>query len=276
MRFFIIILFIIILAYNSIFFQTNFALTVSQNSSEDWKKGKIQAVEILQKFDTENKLSLVPFLFRYELDYAVGFIYKKEGEEIGYALPTENNFFIECMISYPIKWKLDPFFSSSAKTQLIQSFRKYKDEKKPTAKFWDPITTQQSLGFAYDKKFDKSKILSRLGISLKQIRAEKHTKMTDDRTTKDITEAYKAETGIHYKTDFYCKLDSNLHYKTTLDMFGTFKDLEKWTVGWENELQIQVWKFFGVLLEIDIRYDENQFLRTQYKQSFRFGIVTRM
>lgn len=158
----------------------------------------------------------------------------------------------------------------------MQSFKKCGGDKKVTAEFWDPIISQQSLGFAYSHDFNKNEITSRLGISLKQIRAEDHTRMTDDRATKNIVEAYKAETGIHYKTDFYYKLDSNLDYNSTLDLFSDFRKLKKWTVDWENEFQIQVWKFFGVLVEMDVRYDEKQSFHTQYQQSLRFGIVTKM
>lgn len=77
--------------------QTNFALTLSQHSSEEWKKGKVQTMEILHKFDTKGKKELYIFKFDYSFKYAVGFIYKKEGEKNDYVLPTQMKYFSKAL-----------------------------------------------------------------------------------------------------------------------------------------------------------------------------------
>ena len=179
-------------------------------------------------------------------------------------------------MKYPLGWKLDPFFSASFTTQLTESFMMVKDEKTASAKFWDPVTSQQDWGFAYSYRQGRDNLESRIGFSLKQVRAHKYTRLTDDRKTKDIKERWKPESGISWKTNCTWQLDSLVTYRGTLDLFGTFEDMNKWTVAFRNEFQLKIWSIVAVTLKADIIYDEKACLRPQYTQALRIGAAAQM
>jgi len=66
--------------------------------------------------------------------------------------------------------------------------------------------------------------------------------MTDDFKTKDLKERYKQETGIKWKTDAKFDLDSNIAYRGTLDTFSSFENMLKWTVKFDNQINLKVFK----------------------------------
>lgn len=196
--------------------------------ADDWKQGKRQAFEVGHSLKTRQKLRLDTLEICFNVNYSFGLILEKnEKTEKEYWLPTSNDLFGETMLKYPAGWQLDPYFSASFRTQLTESFRLVKDKKTRTAKLWDPVTSQQALGFAYSDKSKSSDIIFRFGLSLKQIRADVHTAMTDDRKTLGIIENYKAESGIEIKASTTQKFGESVTYRGSLDLFGTIDDLEK-------------------------------------------------
>ena len=201
-------------------------------------------------------------------------VYKEELKiNTKYVIPTDNEIFGEAMIKYPMGWKIDPFVSSSIKTQLTESFIVNKGVTTATAKLWDPVTSMQSIGFTYSYLFNKSQITSRIGVSLKQIRANRFTQLTDDFKTPLIKEKYKAEMGIEFKTEATLQVNSSIRYFTILEFFGKYNNLDKITGKWQNELQVSLWKSLSLILKIDLAYDENQRAKLQYKENLRLGMV---
>lgn len=248
--------------------------SASQAVSDTWRTGKTQSLEFVSAMDLRERIKLDTFLLKIQCKYAAGMLYKKdERQNYEEIMPTENTIFGEGVLSYPIGWKLDPYFSASFCTQITTAFIMKKNIKESTAALWDPVTSIQSWGFEYNYRQSKDNLSSRLGISLKQIRSKKFTKVTDDRTTSEIKERWKAESGIQWKTDVILQLDSSTNYRGMIDLFGTFDDMTKWTVKWTNEFKIQVFGYIGILLLADIIYDEKQYFGTQYNQALRFGIV---
>ncbi len=70
--------------------------------------------------------------------------------------------------------------------------------------------------------------------------------------------------------DHLMPTDNNLFGEIVLKYplnFGTFEDMTKWTIDFDNEFQIKIWKWFGVLAKIKVFYDESKSLNTQYNQS---------
>ncbi|MFP4529625.1 MAG: hypothetical protein ACLFQX_13850 [Candidatus Kapaibacterium sp.] len=244
---------------------------------EDWKQGRRQALEVSSAFSSRQDFRIDTLVVEYEFKFNLGLILE-DGDDVpeGFVRPTDNAVCGEASLKYPVGWTLDPYVSASAQTQITESFRVAKSVPHRTAKLWDPITTQQSLGFAYSTKHGANNLTARLGFSLKQIRAKRHTALTDDRKTREITERYKAESGISFRTDARLQLDSAVNYTGKLDLFGTFDNPEVWVVKFENQFDIKVWKFLGILVELDIYYDESQSVNLQYNQNARFGIVAKI
>jgi len=177
----------ILLNINTIYPQTQLSLSFSQTAVEDWKQGKRQTFEINNSLDSKIKLSIDTLDCQLNIKYDIGLLLdKSEKNEKDFVLPTNNNLFGEIMLKYPMKWELDPYISASFRTQLTESFRISKNILVRTANFWDPVTSQQAIGFSYKHKLNRDFVNFRLGISTKQLGALNHTQMTDDRTTKDI------------------------------------------------------------------------------------------
>ncbi|MDA3844834.1 MAG: hypothetical protein PF588_10770 [Candidatus Kapabacteria bacterium] len=49
--------------------------------------------------------------------------------------------------------------------------------------------------------------------------------------------------------------------------------MQKWTIKWTNEVKIKIFVHIGILIKIDLFYDEKQAVYTQYKQTIRFGVI---
>ncbi len=187
-------------------------------------------------------------------------------------MPTDNEMFGELMVKYPLGFIVDPYFSVNAKTQITESFRVSKNEKLRTAHFRDPITTQQSLGFAFGWKENKDYFNAKIGMALKQIRADNYTSLTDDFKTKEI-EKYKHETGVSIRLEGYFTFDKKNSYKPMIDMFANYEELDIWSITFENELQFQLLEYFGLIIKFNFIYNEKQCLRTQFKESMKLGAI---
>ncbi len=255
--------------------QTRISLAASQTMADDWKRGEMRTIEMSNSFDTRQQFRIDTLRVSLSLKYAIGMIYEKNNSNsTTLIMPTDNILSGEAVLKYPVGWKLDPFFSASFNTQLTESFRKIKDKKQATAKLWDPVISMQSWGFAYlIKENGKDKLESRLGFSLKQIRTTQYPALADNRKTRNIVERYRAESGIKWKTESYVQLDSTTNYRSSLDLYSSFDDLAIWAITWDNEIQISIWEIFAIVLKVDVLYDETISFETQYKQSFRFGVV---
>ncbi|MCK5741791.1 MAG: hypothetical protein KAH48_06200, partial [Chlorobi bacterium] len=233
-----------------------------------------KTLEAASAMDFRERIHIDTLLLKIQFKYAAGMLYKKdEKNNRETAMPTDNRLFGEGVLTYPIGWKLDPFFSASFNTQITESFRMVGDNREATASLWDPVTSIQSWGFEYSRRKAKDNISSRIGFSLKQNRAFHYTKLTDDRETPDIKERWKTESGIQWKTDIVWQIDSSTNYRGMLDLYGTFDDMTKWTVKWTNEFKIKVYAHIGILAKLDLFYDEKQAVYTQYKQALRFGVI---
>ena len=254
---------------------TRFSLTFMQMMAEDWKQGKRQTFELSNSFDGKYDYKIDTLELDFRLKYNIGIIF--EDSEIApddFIRPTNNDFLLESGVTYPIGWTVNPFFSASAKSQITESFRINQKNPIRTAKFWDPITTQQNIGFAYTSKVEKNKILIKLGFALKQIRAYHHTATTDDRSTRDVVERYKAEAGISIRSETLYYLTENLTYRNKTDMFASYENLEVWTFKMENLFDVKVWKVVGISVGIDLNYNQDQSTKIQYNQKVSIGLIT--
>jgi hypothetical protein len=267
------LLILIFLLSSSVSAQTTMSLYASQASSENWKTGKKSFWEVGAAYDLRETGRIDTLILDLRIKIASGFRLEQNldlGKE--FIIPTDNELFGEAVLKYPLGWALDPFISASFDTQPTVSFRLAQDKLLMTGKFMDPITGTQAVGFAFKYSENKDFITSRIGFALKQFRADKFTKLTDDRKTTDIIETYKEETGLQWTTDSFFEIDSNFNYKATVDLFTTYESPEIWTVKWQNEFKSKVWRFLTVSLKLDLFYDEKQMKKLQFGQSLRLGV----
>jgi hypothetical protein len=267
----LVILLIVVSSFS--FSQSRFNLNVSQSYSDDWQTGKMHSVEISSNGDFRFKCKIDTLDASLNIRYAVGAAYDKPSDSANaYSRPTDNDLFTELVVKYPLGWKMDPYISFSGQTQIMEAFKYSRGNVIKTANFRDPVTTIESLGFAFGHSKGKEFVSSRIGLSLKQTRADKYTQMSDDPTTPLIKEKFKSETGIQWRTETLLLLDSAASYMGIFDFFASFGMIEKYTVKFQNEFQFFIWRFFGILIKFDFVYDEKQKKGLQLKQSIRFGV----
>ena len=269
------ILIILLFSNVCVFCNSNISLTFSQSSVEDWKQGRRERFEFNSTVNSRNEFSIDTFQIELNGRFNLGLV-MENGDKVlnGFVRPSRNSAFGEFVIKYPIGWSLNPFISTDVNTQITESFYVAKKPRR-TAKFWDPVTIKESAGFGYTYRKKRNYFDSKLGLSLKQVRADAHRAMSDDRTTPKIKEGYKTETGISFDTNARCQLDSNINYSSRLNLFSKFDKLETWTIKFENKFDFKVWKLFAFVFEVNIFYDERQMKKIQYTQSAQIGIVSR-
>jgi len=250
------------------------SLALAQNSIKDWKQGEISGFEFSNSVTFRSSFGFSPFILRFNFNYAAGIIYTNNKDiDSHYFMPTDNKLGGECVLVYPVGWKLDPCISAQFNTQLTRSFKYIRGKKISTASLWDPVTSIETFGLELSKANKGDYYTSRLGLSLKQIRASEFTMLTDDFKTRDVKERYKSQTGIQWSNNAKVAITESLTYRGTLSMFGAFEDLTKWTFKMTNKFEIKVFKAIGVTINFDLAYDERQLVGLQYKQNIRFGFI---
>jgi hypothetical protein len=254
----------------------NLSLFFSQSLNDDWKMGKYESFEISSNNDINLKLSFANnFTFETKNKISLGCKYETyENNPQNDILPTDNLIQSENTLKYLLGWKIDPYINFTANTQITESFRKSQNVKVATAKFRDPATTQEGFGFALSFfNNQKSKLEINTGFTTKQIRSEFYTILTDDKKTKEI-ERYKVEIGLQFKAEAFYQISDAISSKGKLDATLNMHNGNQLQANNDNELKIQIWKIFGILIKIELNYNEQISRKLQYKQSTKFGIIT--
>lgn len=257
-------------------FNINLAVFLSESSVDDWKTGAVHSLEFSNSSEFISIISYSNFYTNIKIKALSGVRYEYiEDKNFKDIIPTDNSITSEGTLKYKLGWKIDPFFTTTTNTQITESFKRQINTKIRTAKTRDPITLQHTLGFTYNIFKKKNQYIDAcIGLSLKQIRAEKYTLLTDDRTTRNIIERYKIENGIQIKVEANYKFAENIDYRGKLDLTTKYEDLEKWITNWENEFQIRIWKIFGISLKMDFYYNEQIKPKLFYKQNLKLGLIT--
>lgn len=256
----------------------NIAFYMSEVVSEDWKTGKIQTFELSSSGDLFEIIKLQRITSNIRFKYNIGAKYEYVNEETSkFVIPTDNSLYAEISTKYSAGWKLDPSYTVNTNTQVTEAFKKVKEGYQRTSKFSDPITYQHTFGFIYNAS---QKMPERIdigaGISIKQIKAEKYKLLTDDKKTKEYVENYKIESGIQFKTEVVKKLSENIEYKGKVEFLSTFDNLNSWVFNNENELQIKIWKIFGISIKLDFNYNDQIKPELFYKQNLKIGVITKI
>lgn len=248
-------------------------LSFAQAFSSNWVQGEENILTL--KFSTRSidERLLGPLKIRTTTQVAIGANYKDDSIAANTLRVSDNEIFGEGVFVYPIRWIADPYFSASIRTPITESFRYSGPNRFRTANFWDPVTSQQGMGFTYALTGRSGMFNTRIGMALQQIRAEHNTMLTDDYTTPKVVEAYSARSGIEFVNEAMLRGDSTVSYVGRLGLFGTFKDLNVWTVRWENETRFRIWKSIGLTWTFNVLHDIKQTRRTQFKQAILLGLI---
>lgn len=242
-------------------------LNLSQIALENWTQGGEDALAYTLYSHFGLDYHTDPLSFNNKLKLAYG--RTKLGSD-DYRT-TENEFFLENLVTYKAGWFADPYFSNTVRTTLTKGYDYSGDEAIQIADLFDPGYINQSIGLSY--KVSES-FSTRMGLGFQETIADKFaTKYSDDPDTDNEIETFKFDTGIESVSNLNLKLDDNLLYTSELRLFGTFDALDIWDVRWDNILTAQVTKLINVNLNVLLIYDVDQVAKTQLKEALQIGIT---
>lgn len=253
---------------------TGGTLTISQSSNYDILQGEKSSLDIKSSFRNTTNLTTSLLTLRTSLRAILGIQNEKnEANEESFLRATDNELFGEVILTVPLGFQIDPYISANFKTQLTESQRLQKQSLIRTSKFWDPVTSQQGLGFTYGLNGKVVCFTLRSGANFQQIRAEDHSELTDNPKTPTIKELYKATAGMEWVLESTIKLDSLITMRIRA---GTQKNIltnDAWNAQSDSELSVKVWKIIGVVLNLSANYNEQQTKRVQIRQSLQLGFL---
>lgn len=183
---------------------------------------------------------------------------------------TDNELYLESIISKVIAWEVDPYFSNTIRTSISTGFNYKVTPSQTIADFFDPGYITQSLGFLYSKS-DIFKF--RLGVAVQEVITNKFRQYSDDPDTKDKVEAFKLETGIESVTSTEYGFYENMVLKSSLRLFSRFESLDVWDVRWDNTIAAKVNNFINVNLSWLLIYEKAQSPKTQLKEALQLGFT---
>lgn len=183
---------------------------------------------------------------------------------------TDNELFLESVLSYNLGWAINPYFSNTIRTIIVKGYDYKKTPEVQIAAFFDPGYITQSLGFNYvrGKAFN-----TRLGVAIQETFTNSFRQYSDDPETAGEIESFKFETGIESSTESEFNIEENVLYQGKLRLFTRFNQLDVWDVRWDNVITAKISKYFNVNLNVLIIYEKQQSLRTQIKEALQLGIT---
>lgn len=244
-------------------------LNISQISFSNWAQGGDNSLAFTLTGEFSLKYKTEKWRFKNYLKTAFG------KTKLGDAdiRQTDNEIYLETVLSLNIGWAVDPFISNSVRTAITEGFDYSKVPAVKIADLFDPGYITQSIGFT----FDKSEIIqTRLGIAFQETFTNKLNQYSDDPDTKDKIEDFKFDTGMESVTDAKLKLDDNLLYTTKLRVFTRFQSLDVWDVRWDNTISAKVNSWLNVNLGVILIHEISQTRKTQLKEALQIGIVYRL
>lgn len=241
-------------------------LNLSQIALSNWSQGGDNSLS----FNLFGNFSFIYFSSPIRLDnnLKLSFGRTKIGSED--FRTSDNDFYLENVLSYKVDWVFKPFFSNSVRTVLANGYKYGADSTYKISAFFDPGYVTQSLGLLYDR----SKIFNtRLGIALQETFTNKFTQYSDDPDTPNKIEKFKLETGIESVSSLNYTIADNLFINSQLRLFTRFNQLDVWDVRWDNTLTAQVNKFVNVNLNVLVIYQKDQSPFTQLKEALQLGFT---
>lgn len=238
-------------------------LNLSQIALENWTSGGEDALAFTLYSNMGLDYHSAPLAFTNKLKVAFG--RTKLGSDD--FRTTDNEFFLENLLTYDAGWFANPYFSNTIRTAIAKGYDYSGDKAVAISNFFDPGYINQSIGLA-DKVTENFTI--RLGLGFQETITSDFRHYTDPENFEDT---FKFETGIESVSNLNLKLDENLLFTSELRLFSAFDALDVWDVRWDNVFVAQVTKLINVNLNILLVHDIDQTKKTQLKEALQIGIT---
>ena len=240
-------------------------INLSQVALSNWTQGGDNAVAI--SFLGTGGLKYYTMDWKFKNDLKIAYGRTKLGSQ-DYRT-TDNELYLESVLSYNIGWAVDPYVSNILRTSVGTGYDYKQDPIVATAGFFDPGYLTQSIGFTYNKL---ESFTTRLGFAVQETFTNKYTQYSDDPNTTAI-EKSKVETGLESVTTAEFSVQQNLLYKSNLRLFSRFESLDVWDVRWDNAFIAKLNDYLNVNLAVLLIYQKDQSPKTQVKEALQVGIT---
>lgn len=240
-------------------------LNISQVALSNWTQGGENAVAI--SFIGTGGLKYYSDSWRFKNDLKLAYGRTKLGSRD--FRTTDNELYLESVLSRYIGWAVDPYISNIVRTPISTGYKYDNDSATAIADFFDPGYLTQSVGFTYDKL---EKFTTRLGFAVQETFTRKYNQYADDPATLKI-EKTKVETGLESVTTAELTLQQNLLYKSNLRLFTRFEHMDIWDVRWDNAIVTKINDYINVNFAFLLIYQKDQSPKTQIKEALQLGLT---
>lgn len=181
---------------------------------------------------------------------------------------TDNEIFMDNLLSKKIGWIFSPYVSNTARTVIASGYAYEADTSFQISKFFDPGYLNQGIGLIYDKTENFS---ARFGLGFKETFTSDYNSYSDDPETTEI-EKFKFETGIEFVAKAQYPLTEIINLKSELFLFSTFSGIDIWDVRWDTTLMAKLTDLINVNINVLLIYDKDETVKTQLKEALQLGI----
>ncbi len=238
-------------------------LNISQITFENWTKGGENSLAWTITGDFELSYATEKWKFNNQLKAAYG---RTKLGDVDFRT-TDNELYLESVVSYIVGWPVDLFFSNTVRTQITKGYDYSVDPVQNISNLFDPGYLTQALGIVYNKK---EHFETRLGIALQEVVTNKFRQYSDPENLQD---KFLLETGIESVTSGEVTIDENMLLKSKLRLFSRFDSMDVWDVRWDNTITAQVNSWLNVNLGVLVIYEKAQSPKTQLKEALQLGIT---
>ena len=239
-------------------------LNLSQTALVNWSQGGSNSLAYSAYANLGATLKDHPWKWKNRLSIIYG---RTKLEDVGYRT-TENDIYLETVLSRNIGWAVDPFLSVTVRTAVTKGYDySVADTNIQIVDFFDPGYVSEAIGFTYDQN---KIITTRLGLAFQQTFANRFTNYTDDPETPEI-ETFKFDTGIESVTEVKYDFLENMTYYSFLRLFSRFTSLDVWDVRWDNIVTAKVNDYINVNFNVTLIHEISQTRKTQLRESLQLG-----
>ncbi|HWF44627.1 MAG TPA: DUF3078 domain-containing protein [Candidatus Kapabacteria bacterium] len=179
---------------------------------------------------------------------------------------TDDEINLQSVLTFKFGVHVNPYVSAALLTQFAPGYN-YPDTGAPVqvSNFFDPAYLRQSAGVGYklSEAFE-----TRLGVGLREIITHHYTQYTGDPSKK-----VKVQGGAESITDIQFEVDKNVLFRTKLDFFEPFEELDRPIMHAEATLIAKVSKIFSAELGALFISDPDVSPFMQIKEGLSIGIA---
>lgn len=236
-------------------------LNVSQIAFSNWTQGGANSLSWIATVNLGLDYKGKKWIFQNHANATYG--RTKLGSEN--SITTDNQLFIEDVLTYNAGWSTNPFLSNSILTDITTGYSYSSTPPIAIADFFDPGYVTQSIGFGYSKV---KGITTRFGIAVQEVFATKYCQFTGNQKA-----ATTVQPGVESDTKGKLQITNNTFLTSRLTLFSRFDSLSVWDVRWNNVIVGKINSIINVNFDYQLVYQKAQSLTTQMKEGLQLGLT---